>query len=449
MYPDGSQTLGYHRFLQRGRPPCIPCEQLYDCHAGYPPASCRRDVQAPPLSQRSPQRRPVLAGAGPWSQTCVWEVSPALWGCPAPPAGTHCSSVSQHCGCVADRYDGGPALHSGIPHPLPHLQVKGHRFRRRRTIRYLSMDEEEGCGCSSGSFQVANGNCGAGAVFFEGGVHRDKHQELERLEVGSKEGCEGSHERFFSTEVPQKHLNPRRKGTGNLPSGVTCSETSSSTNVCPRRLSEETRQRGRKPTVRDQIRQVVTDLEDVLGGLKQVHVEMKEVVEQIDRLTADIHLESPALPQGPSNHLHDSASAGDLRVALLTNHNPPSGQAPKPNDEDRVVLRTNGPSPVHMASVVKTNSFVPPSRSKDMSQERFSVNGHLPHLNPKRAPNHTDPPQTLEPKVIIENGPTNPQTQKPPPYPQNGRCGRGPHPQTRPAKPPTHAVRGRQSTSMV
>lgn len=29
--------------------------------------------------------------------------------------------------------------------------------------------------------------------------------------------------------------------------------------------------------VREQIRQVVTDLEDVLGGLKQVHVEMKEV----------------------------------------------------------------------------------------------------------------------------------------------------------------------------
>ena len=29
--------------------------------------------------------------------------------------------------------------------------------------------------------------------------------------------------------------------------------------------------------MRDQIRQVVTDLEDVLGGLKQVHVEMKEV----------------------------------------------------------------------------------------------------------------------------------------------------------------------------
>lgn len=29
--------------------------------------------------------------------------------------------------------------------------------------------------------------------------------------------------------------------------------------------------------VREQIRRVVADLEDVLGGLKQVHVEMKEV----------------------------------------------------------------------------------------------------------------------------------------------------------------------------
>lgn len=37
------------------------------------------------------------------------------------------------------------------------------------------------------------------------------------------------------------------------------------------------KQNKRQDSVRDQIRQVVMDLENVLGGLKQVHVEMKEV----------------------------------------------------------------------------------------------------------------------------------------------------------------------------
>nr|XP_046178457.1 uncharacterized protein LOC124010135 [Oncorhynchus gorbuscha] len=49
--------------------------------------------------------------------------------------------------------------------------------------------------------------------------------------------------------------------------------------------------RTKEGSVCEQIRQVVSDLEGVLGGLKQVHVEMKEVVQQIDRLTANIDLE--------------------------------------------------------------------------------------------------------------------------------------------------------------
>ncbi|XP_052332048.1 uncharacterized protein LOC127910926 isoform X2 [Oncorhynchus keta] len=49
--------------------------------------------------------------------------------------------------------------------------------------------------------------------------------------------------------------------------------------------------RTKEGSVCEQIRQVVSDLEGVLGGLKQVHVDMKEVVQQIDRLTANIDLE--------------------------------------------------------------------------------------------------------------------------------------------------------------
>lgn len=40
--------------------------------------------------------------------------------------------------------------------------------------------------------------------------------------------------------------------------------------------------------IQDQIQKVVVNLEEVLHGLKEIHLEMKEVVHQIDRLTADI-----------------------------------------------------------------------------------------------------------------------------------------------------------------
>ncbi|XP_073700160.1 uncharacterized protein [Garra rufa] len=40
--------------------------------------------------------------------------------------------------------------------------------------------------------------------------------------------------------------------------------------------------------IRDQIQRVVVNLEDVLHGLKEIHLEMKEVVQKIDLLTADI-----------------------------------------------------------------------------------------------------------------------------------------------------------------
>ncbi|KAK1152484.1 hypothetical protein AOXY_G31163 [Acipenser oxyrinchus oxyrinchus] len=43
-------------------------------------------------------------------------------------------------------------------------------------------------------------------------------------------------------------------------------------------------------SVRDQISRVVLDLETVLGGLKQVHQEMKELVQQIDQLTSKLDL---------------------------------------------------------------------------------------------------------------------------------------------------------------
>lgn len=423
----------------------------------------------------SPQRRSVFVGQGPYSQSddlsqvCPWELNAAQWNYPLEPGVRHYSSVREQCGCVVRSNSRAHPFNAGIPHPLPHLQVKGQGYRHRRTVRYVSVDEEESCACNFenyhldlhnpqlGHLHMPNGHCRPRPVFTEGGEEGDSHQDPGRLKGGSEEGLNGCGG-FFPTEVPQKNLNQsRRKGSYIPPSGIPSPETSKSTSGNNHQLQglEVTKQKRRQDLVRDQIRQVVTDLEDVLGGLKQVHVEMKEVVEQIDRLTANIDLseEPPCIAQGSSNNFHDSTHSGDLRVAMLPNHKSASVQASQHIDEDRVILRSNSPSPVHMASVVKTSRFTPPNLNKD--HEKPGLNGHPPHLYPSKDSNHIgqarpEPhPQTLDPKVIIGNSTSNLRTQKPPPYPQNGRCGKGPYPPPKPVRTPAYPSRGRQSTSMV
>ncbi|XP_070830005.1 uncharacterized protein [Chaetodon trifascialis] len=518
MYTEGAQTTGHHRFLQHinASTPC-PCQHCvhyeqpaYGHHGGpgYQPASarqtdhpsldCRRDIQAPRVKDvggrafavdrversghRSPQRRPVFAGPGPYSlsddlsQVCPWELNPAQWSYPPEPGVRHYPSVREQCGCVVRSDTRAHPFNAGIPHPLPHLQVKGQGYRHRRTVRYFSVDEEEeGCGYTSEHYHLEshnphlshldkpNGHCGPRPGFFEEGEERDSHQDRGRLKGGSEEGCNGrtgSHKGFFPTEVPQKHLNQsRQKGPFVPPSCITSPEPSkSTTNDDNRRQGlEVVKQKRRQDLVRDQIRQVVTDLEDVLGGLKQVHVEMKEVVEQIDRLTASIDLseEASCITEGSLSNFHSSIHPGDLRLVPLPNHKPAPVQAPQHIDEDRIILRTNSPSPVHMASVVKTSRFTPPNHSKDINHERSGVNGHPPHLYPTRDSNHigkTHPephPQSLDPKVIIGNSTSNSRTQKPPLYPQNGRCGKGPYPPPKPVRTPAYPGRGRQNSSMV
>lgn len=339
MYTEGAQTTGHHRFLQHINTSapcycqhCVHYEQTaYGHHGGlgYQPASARqtdhpsldsrRDIQAPRVKDvggrafvvdrversghRSPQRRPVFAGPGPYSQPddlsqlCPWELNPAQWNYPPEAGVRHYPSVREHCGCVVRGDTIVHPFHAGIPHPLPHLQVKGQGYRHRRTVRYISVDEEEeGCGCTYENYHFEthnphlghshkpNGHCGPRPVFFEGGEERDSYQDRGRLKGGSEEGCNGrseSHKGFFPTEVPQKQLNQnRQKGPCVIQSSITGPELSKPTtnNDDHRRQgSEVVKQKKKQDLVRDQIRQVVTDLEDVLGGLKQVHVEMKEV----------------------------------------------------------------------------------------------------------------------------------------------------------------------------
>lgn len=184
-----------------------------------------------------------------------------------------------------------------------------------------------------------------------------------------------------------------------------------------------------------------------------------QVVEQIDRLTASIDLsdEVPCVTQGDSADFHASAHPCDLRLALPP---PPSAKRVPANgsrhfEEDRIILRTNSPSPVHMASVVKTSRFTPPNHTKDGAHECHGANGHPPHLCPPRDSNHNGhiPSQHHPPKpdakLAVSNGTSNLGTQKPPPYPQNGRCGNFPAASLKPARTSVHPGRGRPNGSVV
>lgn len=165
-------------------------------------------------------------------------------------------------------------------------------------------EEEEGCRCASedyhsGRYDVhvdhlyaANGHCGPRGWFSaeEGG--RDGYQE-----GGSEERCcdraaAASHQGFFPTEVAQRQLLPSRMKELHVPPSSTAAVVPeapwplATNGASPGQGSEVVRlmglaggrrRRRRRDLVREQIRRVVTDLEDVLGGLKQVHVEMKEV----------------------------------------------------------------------------------------------------------------------------------------------------------------------------
>ncbi|XP_020784814.2 uncharacterized protein LOC110164133 [Boleophthalmus pectinirostris] len=401
---------------------------------------------------RSPQRRPVFVGTVPCNRAgpvCSYEIPPAHCNCNA----RHCPPLREQCRCM---HSNSRVYTFGVPHQLPHLQVKDQGYKLCKTVRYASIEDEDYVSDRS-SFEpqhspqmgyIPNGHCGIGAFGVEGVEERDTHQDWDRTQPErSEQGCNGHggfYKGFFTTEVPPKHFNPNRRRNGSCLSSAGGTQSLKSNGVMVKReQSPEPGEQRRKDTVREQIRQVVTNLEDVLGGLKQVHVEMREVVQQIDRLTANIDLseETPSITPGPENNNNCVDFSEDLRVVAIGNHRPQMAQHV---DEERIILRTNSPSPIHTASVVKTNRIVPFSKQNGLK------NGHPPqfynsnHMGHTILGQETPHPQALDPKVIIES-----RTQKPPPYPQNGRCGKYQAP-VKPARTPSSNLgRGRQSSSMV
>jgi len=268
----------------------------------------------------------VFVTPGPWSpgHWDPWGLHLALWTHPgaSEPRARHYPSVREQCGCVspgpggARPFDNTP-LHTfngrppppAPPPPPPQLRDRGGGHRRAAGHVVEGGVEEEGdgkeeegeegeepkTGWEHGSdwmgaptrfLHMPNGHSGWGACSETGEGGSVRHGGSWRSkrpipEVG------GYSRRFFSTEVPQKHLNHRQWKGPQLPSPPQSQEPSTTwpgpdptqtrcrdSDPAPGRRGAST---GPGPTIHDQIGQVVTNLEAVLGGLKQVHLEMKEV----------------------------------------------------------------------------------------------------------------------------------------------------------------------------
>lgn len=220
--------------------------------------------------------------------TCVWKRSP----------------LAHHGLEVADRrvavrlgrhYDcssGKEWYHQELPHP----PNGGPMLAKVRSQRYYREDrnvsEEHHLDCVSKNYHQNahlpelewdnrhtfgyNGHCERRHVTFEG--HNDGHSAENNGPASPiKNHCNGA-KAFFSTEVPQSKYTVSKISGHKLPvSGVCGGETDLGQADRSEVVSTRSIHRKNQGTVREQIKQVVTELEDVLSGLKQVQLEMKEV----------------------------------------------------------------------------------------------------------------------------------------------------------------------------
>ncbi|KAG7456744.1 hypothetical protein MATL_G00239260 [Megalops atlanticus] len=258
-------------------------------------------------------------------------------------------------------------------------------------------------------------------------------------------GLGSVHGGFFPTEVPQTRP-PRPREQGPL-------QPSSS----PSHLQTETPSKGRgqktqlalngpqrnQATVRDQIRRVVEDLEGVLCGLKQVHLEMKEVVQQIDLLTSHIDL--------------NAVDAGSSSRMISYSHPRVGGQG---SAHEQPI------SPAHSPSVLMTDRGVPACSSPPGPRPSFLSNGIRPTTHPPRdqgggayyRPGETEPrlsvpvTQTQTQGGWHGSGMAAPRDRRPPPYPHDrqveklGTRAKGPPSSL---KTPPHPGKRRQASSAV
>ncbi|KAI1891766.1 hypothetical protein AGOR_G00147140 [Albula goreensis] len=421
------------------------------------------------------------------SQSGPWDLSTARWNLAAEQHQRRSSSVREplrECVCSSHSYQTEPHPSGRKYVPPPPTGFKGQESCRvlsyvvERQFRGYARDSYQRGPHTPGQAHAAtcsfNKKHGLNSTFFHGQEYRNCNhgpRDLTRAKNQPDLDCNGPSSDqglIFSTEVPQRELDcTRHRGL--------CWPGSNMTEIQNKRPSTEQGQK-REPTtdrpkisqasVRDQIQRVVGELEGVLGGLKQVHLEMKEVVEQIELLTSNIDLgEEDPSNSFPSDTLCSSSSSG----VMVSSHKGVESDKMKRVDTTRGSLRsfpTHSNPPVLNPSVIMANqtAALSPPREPPGDRTYESPTMGTPPQGPPRDQNQesqsakegpcpTFPPPADQNQVQPQpagHGPGRPacRSKKPPPYPHNGqvaKVGKG----RESLKAPPYPVKRRLLSTMV
>lgn len=222
-----------------------------------------------------------------------------------------------------------------------------------------------------------------------------QHQRLNR-QKSSEHGTFNrpttpGHRTFFSTEVPPAKLRvPYDEEPGSCrATSVNGPQRRESKLETHKQKEEKEKENTSGPanqhqdqgSVREQIRRVVGDLEEVLGGLKQVHLEMKEVVQQIDVLTSSI---DPVEDEPCIRISHESVQQQTVRheVKALVHRPADANTSQKPKhqqlQQERQPQGVNG----HPAPTIPTPnpSSKPSTCHPSVTQRGHTTSGDLPKV---------------------------------------------------------------------
>ncbi|XP_023699295.1 uncharacterized protein [Paramormyrops kingsleyae] len=203
-------------------------------------------------------------------------------------------------------------------------------------------------------------------------------------------------------------------------------------------------------SVRDRIRQVVSDLEGVLGGLKQVHLEMKEVVQQIELLTSNIDLKEEEPSSTSSSNVTVSSQKKVINLELKT--------SPAPVSLTDTIHTT--PPAINPAVIINQAVLPSPSKAPPKHMSGVSLEEDPQLVTPHRDKKHEHWGDGLGPVFPLPMSQSQqeggrlvlPRTvsvkQRPPAYPHNGTPG-GKSAETHPPGVPPHLVKHRQLSTTV
>uniref|UniRef100_A0AAV2KUF5 Uncharacterized protein n=1 Tax=Knipowitschia caucasica TaxID=637954 RepID=A0AAV2KUF5_KNICA len=223
----------------------------------------------------------------------------------------------------------------------------------------------------------------------------------------------------------------------------------------PNRNSINTGDSKRK-VVRNQIKRVMDNLEHVLGALRDVQQEMKEVVQQIDYLTSSIDLNDEEQPESQTHSSSNSSSSSAMTVGSVIHR--PQGVTQNGSPWRDKQTTSQSPSNEHTRTLQsgsrKGGLHYPPVQTDNLAQTIVSPISPLRNL-PVRPPT-----PGLSPLTVSLQHPNSPvsQQESPSPIPSSSMSQQSPSyrkppppfsPSTRPGCYPNPQIRRISGTSSL